>query len=161
MGYVIYCWNRDSECLRTGQHGCWSSSPSWAKIFLLSSFSTPALRPVQPPVQWILKALPGGKAVGAWNLPLIDYCRGQEYRTPSRRSAWLVKHRNSLLNMIYEYLAYLICPCIRNAVTPLCCRGSFHHLFRRVSAARSRRQSKPTLHLHRPLYWSYTNFKHE
>ena len=31
--------------------------------------SRPVLGPTQPPVQWVLVLLPGGKAAGAWRLP--------------------------------------------------------------------------------------------
>jgi hypothetical protein len=35
------------------------------KIFLFSTASRPALRPTQPSIQWVLGALPGGKAARA------------------------------------------------------------------------------------------------
>jgi hypothetical protein len=42
-----------------------SSSPGRVKNFLLSTLSIPALRPTQPPIQWVPWALsPGSKAAG-------------------------------------------------------------------------------------------------
>jgi hypothetical protein len=36
------------------------SIPDGGKIFLFSTASRPALRPTQPPMQWVLRALPPG-----------------------------------------------------------------------------------------------------
>jgi len=38
----------------------------WRDIFLFTTMSIPALRPTQPPIQWVLGVFnPGGKVVGA------------------------------------------------------------------------------------------------
>jgi hypothetical protein len=37
-----------------------SSSPGRGKIFLFFSSSIPVLEPTQPPIQWVLEALPPG-----------------------------------------------------------------------------------------------------
>jgi hypothetical protein len=59
-----------SDWLLAGQPRGRSSSPGMVKTFLFSTSSGPALRPTQPPIQWVHSAFPGGKAAGAWSLPL-------------------------------------------------------------------------------------------
>jgi hypothetical protein len=57
-----------SVWLRTGRPGF--DPQQEQRIFLLTSVSRPALRPTQPPVQWVQEVLPPGQsAAGAWRWP--------------------------------------------------------------------------------------------
>jgi hypothetical protein len=52
--------SRYNDWLRAGQPKGRSSSPGKIKNFLFSTLSRPALRPTQPPIQWVLGALSPG-----------------------------------------------------------------------------------------------------
>jgi hypothetical protein len=51
-------------CLRAGRPWEQSSSPSSVKNFLFSTSTRPALRPTQPPTQWVLDFIPWVKRPG-------------------------------------------------------------------------------------------------
>jgi hypothetical protein len=42
------------------------------EISVFSKISRPALKPAQNPIEWVLELFPGGKAAGAWSLPLTS-----------------------------------------------------------------------------------------
>ena len=55
------------------------SNPGRRRDF--SYLSRPALRPTQPPVQWVPDLSRGLDAAGAWRWPLTFSCRGQKQST--------------------------------------------------------------------------------
>jgi hypothetical protein len=58
--------SRDGDWLRAGRPRGRSSSPARVKIFLFSTSSRPALRPIQLPIQWVPVAVsPGVKRPGS------------------------------------------------------------------------------------------------
>jgi hypothetical protein len=56
--------SRDSDWLRAERQRGRSLRPCWAKNFLFSTSSRPALGSTQPPIQWLARLIPGGKAPG-------------------------------------------------------------------------------------------------
>jgi hypothetical protein len=70
------------------------------EIFLFSTASRPALRPIQPPIQWV-SFVPRGKAAETWSLPFtFTQWRGQDFVKlclwfPHMSSWRLIKHRGN------------------------------------------------------------------
>jgi hypothetical protein len=56
-----------------------SSSPGTVKNFHLPTSSRPIMGSIQPPIQWVPRIVPGGKAAetGSWPLT-FNWCPGQE-----------------------------------------------------------------------------------
>jgi hypothetical protein len=90
-------WSQDSDRLRAG----WLGFNFWQGqgIFLVSITSRPAIRPTQPPIQWIRGAgSPVVKRSGCEAIPSLP-------NTSSWCSAWVIMHRDNFYGA-FETVCY-------------------------------------------------------